>query len=317
MVAINDFKASYGDDDTSEGTVAENISLDDYRLRNITVGLAKQGSPNPIGIIGLGSPMGRYNGTYGARSDVLESMVDQGLIKTHSFAMYMGEHPSIVFGGYDTSKFAGRLTEVPLQPNLTGSMDNYRVNITSLGVTHSNESSTQLSPAAFSVNAMLDSGTEVSFLPLSLLHPLAAALRPLGVYDSPQAEDEYLAPCTIRDQPGGLEIDLLARSKDQKAQFRITYCDLFDVAYNNDESGEAIVKDGILQCQLRVFGTAEQNTIGLNLQFMRSNYVVHNMDELVLGIAQAVESSGDPDLRDIWPGEKFSMDLDLRQQQRQ
>ncbi|KAK4561565.1 hypothetical protein LTR86_004244 [Recurvomyces mirabilis] len=317
ILAVNDFRVKYADQSYFTGdTIAENIAFDNDKLHSVPIGLVRRGTDPPFGIMGLGFPIRRHNGTYGARSDLLESMVDQNLIKTHSFALHMGERPSIVFGGYDASKFRGRLAEVPLQPNATtGFMDRYRMNVTSLGFTRPNGLSTQLSPADSGLQVMLDSGSEISHLPRTLFRSLIAELEPLGLYHNSRSADEYILPCSIRDQPGGLDIGLMARSKDQTAQFQITYRDLFDITYDHDNNYEPMIKDGAPQCRLRFRPFAEES-IRLGQQFMRSNYVVHNLDENVLGIAQAVESPAEPDLHEIWPGEKFSMDLDLRRERR-
>ncbi|KAK3672005.1 hypothetical protein LTR78_008180 [Recurvomyces mirabilis] len=132
---------------------------------------------------------------------------------------------------------------------------------------------------------MMDSGGPDSYFPSSVVEEMVVMLEPYGLVKG-HKQGSYMAPCGIVDQPGGLDLRFLGGRGDASGpSYRIHFRDLFD----DKEKPEQKVDTKIGACQ-----------------FLRSVYVVTNLDERTVGLAQAVDRASElTDIQEIKASDDF------------
>ena len=215
-------------------------------------------------------------------------MVTQGLIKSKSYSLYLDDLSdatgTVLFGGYDTEKFRGELTLLDIQPDAqSGAITSMTVAWTGLTLTDSS-GTTSVSSESFPLPAVLDSGTTLIAVPSPVFDQLST------YFDAVEADTDYfLVQCSIGDKQGSLEF-----------QFGGTSGPTISVAFREmavpqfDNNGQPLTfDDGSPACQLGVYASPDGVSILLGDTFLRSAYVVYDLDAQQIGIAQTnFESAG-------------------------
>ena len=215
-------------------------------------------------------------------------MVTQGLIKSKSYSLYLDDLSdatgTVLFGGYDTEKFRGELTLLDIQPDAqSGAITSMTVAWTGLTLTDSS-GTTSVSSESFPLPAVLDSGTTLIAVPSPVFDQLST------YFDAVEADTDYfLVQCSIGDKQGSLEF-----------QFGGTSGPTISVAFREmavpqfDNNGQPLTfDDGSPACQLGVYASPDGVSILLGDTFLRSAYVVYDLDAQQIGIAQTnFESTG-------------------------
>ncbi|CAO3696601.1 unnamed protein product [Rhizopus stolonifer] len=180
------WRISYGDGSTAGGILAkDNVNLGGLLIKQQTVELAKTESrsfasgPND-GLLGLG--FNTITTVRGVKTPV-DNLISQGLISKPIFGVYLGKHSTggggeYIFGGYDSSKFKGQLTTVPVD----SSNGWYSIDVKGATVGGSK--------VAGSFNGILDTGTTLLILPTSIASSVA---RAYGARDN--GDGTYLISC--------------------------------------------------------------------------------------------------------------------------
>lgn len=214
---------------------------------------------------------------------ILEQMVSQDLIKTKTFSMWSNEqdseHGNILFGGYDKSKFDGDLQMLAIQPP----HDQYTVLVTSMLADLDGDASTEDDEYGYNVGGgmavVLDSGTSSTYVPSEVFDSLAEYL--LVTYAP--ASDDYIVPCNVGGQTGGLWFQF------GSSEGPWIYIPFKSFAVPNDnitvDAGDQNPDD------LCSFGLRPNNgSKGTNYfgdTFLRSAYVLYDLENMQIGIAQA------------------------------
>lgn len=137
---------------------------------------------------------------------VLDTMVDQGLIKSRAFSLDLrgvdNPNGALIFGGIDTKKYIGELAKLPIlsQDETPGGVDRYYVTMTGIGVTLPDGSVVQSEP--LDVPVFLDSGATMSYLPTHIHRALVGSF-PEAQYESQTGY--YLVPCGITELEGSID----------------------------------------------------------------------------------------------------------------
>jgi hypothetical protein len=128
-----------------------------------------------VGIWGIG-----YSANVAARREyptAIDNMVTQGIIDRRLYSLWLDDraatHGQILFGGIDPSKFEGSLTSLPLQPEIGSIIASFTVVLTgiSIGAPGSQRS---LTGSTFDLPVLLDSGTTLTYLPDDIFADLVA-----------------------------------------------------------------------------------------------------------------------------------------------
>lgn len=296
------FEVTYGAGSVRGDYALEQLQISTAGLDNFTLALVMQGTVKMSGLLGLSLPFSSQS-TSPESSSILNSMVKQDIIESPSFAIWTDhghEKPSMTFGGFDRSKYVGRLLRVPLQPRKEEWGTDYVVNVTSFALTFPNGSTIPLTPPTFNMRAVLDSGSYNNTLPRVMADQLEIALAPLGFHDG-------LAPCSIRNQTGGVDLAFYTggyNTTESEPRRRLTYRHMFSEALDDDEQ-PLLDPLGQPLCRLNVVGTGF-NEMLLSQGFYRSIYTVHHQDKKVLGLGQAVDHAHGPsDLVPITSGDPY------------
>lgn len=171
-------------------------------MKSIQFGVAAQTSEQGEGILGLsfGSAGGLgYN-------NFVDELQIQKQTKFKAFSITLGNLSeanggSIVFGGVDTKKFSGQLHKLEMLNSgaQDGNNMGYWVQLDSVGL------SLDGAPAATYGNSssvvLLDTGTEISNLPLSVLNQLAESMNATWS----DFYDLYMVDCDIINRPGTVD----------------------------------------------------------------------------------------------------------------
>jgi hypothetical protein len=216
----------------------------------------------PLGILGMSPPLRGVN----EYPYVLDTMVDQGLIKSRAFSVDLrgvdNPNGALIFGGLDTGKYIGELAKLPMldREDTPRGADRYYVTMTGVGLTLPDGTVTQSEEIAVSV--FFDTGSTFSRLPTPIYQAFA------GSFVNGQFDPEsgyYFVDCSVTDVAGS--IDFYFGSKTIRVPL-------------NDFIWEV---QGY--CILGVMPDDDEPILGDT--FLRAAYVVFDQDNRNIHIAQA------------------------------
>lgn len=284
---VGEFAISYVDGSHSSGDYfADTFAISNATLSNMTMGLGID-TTIPYGLLGVGYTTNEAiistEESLSAQYDNLPAlMMSEGLIATNAYSLWLNDLDAstgnILFGGIDTSKYVGNLTRIPIvRNNKTGEYDSFIVSLTSLRAISSSGSDT-LSSHETPIEAVLDSGTTLSYLPTDIAEQIWTEVG--AVYSA--AYGLALIPCRMQKSSGYFAF-----------QFAGTAGPTLNV------SMDELVLDLVIQGPAPTFGSGQyegedacefgiQNTTGTNLlgdTFLRSAYVVYDLINNEIGIA--------------------------------
>ncbi|KAK4135076.1 acid protease [Trichocladium antarcticum] len=252
----------YGSGNATIQYVYETLTIGSATIKDQIIGIAKESHLIPLGILGLSPPPGGRN----EYPYVLDTMVDQGVIKSRAFSLDLrgvdNKNGALIFGGIDTGKYIGDLAKLPmLSPRESPrGGDRYYVTMTGVGITAPNGE--VLQSEAIGVPVFLDSGGTLSQLPTLIVQALVGFF-PDAEYD-PKSGFYYL-PCDIAEENGTIDF------------------------FFGDKAIRVPLNDFIWQiqgfCILGVVAEDEEPILGDT--FLRAAYVVFDQDNRNLHIAQA------------------------------
>lgn len=285
------FNITYaGPGDTDAGNwVEESVTVGGSNtINNTIIGVALDGADNH-GVMGVGydtneaQPNPSRNGTY---PSVLDHMVSEGIINRKAYSLYLNElndpTGSICFGCVDSTKYTGQLVTLPLQLSPYGQSADpntpnaFYVTLSSVAFVDADGSVTTLSPEGYAQSALLDSGTTETLITNDVLEPLARGLGALYVDNA-----AYVVPCAFSNSNASIRYTFGGRGGPS-----------IDVPLSELIYGEVIPpqdyisETGDAACNIGVSGPIEGSVI-LGDTFLRNAYVVYDLDNYQVAIAQA------------------------------
>lgn len=197
---------------------------------------------------------------------------------------------TVLFGGYDTGKYSGQLTELDIQPDQeSGNITSMTVAWTSLSITDPTEGSELLTDADFVSPAVLDSGTSLTYIPPDLFELIATFS---GAVES---EGLYLVDCNGSSYTGTLDYGFGGQGG---AVIQVPFSELVLPLYDNSGSQETY-DDGSPVCTLGIMPATDGTPVLFGDTFLRSAYVIYNLDALTIAIAQSNFGSGTSNVQEI------------------
>ncbi|KAK4136005.1 acid protease [Trichocladium antarcticum] len=309
-VGADAFQIAYVDETGARGDYfSDVVSIGDMTLKGLQMGIAVNSTCN-WGMLGIG-----YNASVAAAEiypNIIDLMVDQGKIATKAYSMYLNEYTAetgtILFGGVDTEKFYGELKSVPTIANKkTGAHDHFTVALTSLtAVSPSAQNSTALSTSPTPLEVILDSGTSMTYLPPSVTRPL---YRMLNAIDdtSGSGSGQILVDCAQRTNtdlhlafqfngPSGPVVNVSA------AEFILDdlrpYIAQGSLALPRNLPWK---KDNT--CRVGVLPAEHEPPYLVGDTFLRSAYVVYDLDNHAIGLAQSALGAAGSKIVEIKKGQ--------------
>jgi len=200
---------------------------------------------------------------------------------------------TVLFGGYDSDKYSGQLTILEIYPDAqTGTISSMTVAWTSLSVTDSS-GTTLLSSSDFPLPAVLDSGTALTIIPSDLYNQLAN-------YFEVVSDPTYgpLVSCSIGSVTGSLDYGF---GGSNGPSISVSFSELALPAV--DYQGNPLTfEDGSAACSFGLGAATQGEPILLGDTFLRSAYVVYDLDSQQIGIAPTLFNTTSSNIVEISSG---------------
>jgi hypothetical protein len=269
------FNISYVDGSGATGDyVTDTFSIGDVTLENFQFGIGYASTASQ-GILGIGYPanevqVGRAHKE--AYNNLPAALKATGLTQTAAYSLYLNSLASdtgtILFGGVDTDRFVAPLYTLPIQKQ-RGEYIEFLVTLTDVSL----GSTVLASDLALAV--LLDSGSSLTYLPDSMASEIFNMTN--AVYD--ESEAVAFVPCSLAEQTATLNFTFSGPTISVDLAEMVI--DLFDSSGKRLSFG-----NGVTAC---LFGVAPagNGTVVLGDTFLRSAYVVYDLDNNEISLAQA------------------------------
>jgi hypothetical protein len=286
------------------GYFTDSFSIGGAQLKNFQMGLANSSSNDTLyyGVLGLGpsndeSPVANKPNY----PNFMDQLVSQSLISTRTYSLYLNDlnstTGSMIFGGIDTKKFSGTLG-VQTTPN--GLLDMVGLTfVDNTGITHPFTNSTSLTAALYTSGIL--------------------SYAPAGVVDSLIS---YFGAFDDRNNSGVVFVDCATRTKYAGAYFTFIFGILNEGGpVINVPIGEMILPITSFfafiedtphpydiskppfpdTCVLGMTGAVVEDTFFLCNTFLRSAYVVIDLDFNQTALAQSVYGATESNIVELTP----------------
>lgn len=298
----NEFNVTYGDGTGAAGDLfTDDLVVGDVTLTNQTMGLATTSDIAyglmGVGMVGTEGSCGAVEGPAYCYPNVLDSMVSEGKINSHAFSLYLNDlnqsTGSILFGGVDSSRYSGDLVSVPMVgiPLLNGSTedDRYTVAWTNFTITTPRGIETFLQED-INVPALLDSGTTLAVLPEQIYRLI---LKQMGAVE---LEGGAFAPCYLRVANATIDFHVGGPTGF------IFSIPLREFLFDLDSETARLFHDlgGAQYCQVGLQAGDDLPIFGDVI--LRSAYIVYDLDNRQIALAQANFSPGAANIKEITNG---------------
>ncbi|KAL8295459.1 hypothetical protein RB597_008712 [Gaeumannomyces tritici] len=303
------FSIRYLDGSQAKGDyIKDDFTVGGTTIRSMQIGLAKE-TVRGTGILGVG--FSTHVAAPEQYPNIMDELVRQGLIPAKAYSLWLNDRRSpsgrILFGGVDTAKFIGALGVLPLIPDVsTGKITSFTVNLASMSIAFSNKTISEVPTRnASGVPALLDSGTTLSYLPAGMAEKV---FRTTGAHTDTRAAGTGLTfvDCKQLDSERGLNMFFSFRGPgvnggaEETTTIRVPVHEMvLDVIRG---ALEHLVPGNMPfaprdTCLLGIQSTAGFASVASDLArsewtllgdtFLRSAYVVYDLDHKQVGLAQA------------------------------
>ncbi|KAM7215799.1 putative aspartic-type endopeptidase opsB [Rhypophila decipiens] len=247
-------------------------------------------STNSQGILGIGYPINEVQvGRAGMKpyKNLPAQMVADGVIQSSAYSLWLNDLDAdtgeILFGGVDQEKYTGSLQTLPIQSSGSGIFAEFLITLTSLKLgdtvikpaSSSSSSDSSESNDNLALAVLLDTGSSLTYLPDAMVSQIYTLVN--AQYDS-SAGAAYV-PCS------------LATSTPQQLEFTFSgptiKVDMNELVLDlvTSSGNRPTFQNGVPAC---LFGIAPAGS-GTNVlgdTFLRSAYVVYDMDNNQISLAQ-------------------------------
>ncbi|CAI4035051.1 hypothetical protein SMKI_12G1890 [Saccharomyces mikatae IFO 1815] len=271
------FSISYGDGTFASGTFGTDVlDLSDLNVTGLSFAVANE-TNSTMGVLGIGLPELEvtYSGSTASRGrrpfkydNFPIVLKNSGAIKTNAYSLYLNdsdaEHGTILFGAVDHSKYTGTLYTIPIVNTLSASGFSspiqFDVTINGIGVSDSKNGEKTLTTTK--IPALLDSGTTLTYLPETVVALIA---------DEIGAQYSYRLGYYVLDCPS-----------DDSTQI------VFDFGgFHINASLSSFILSTGSTCLLGIIPTSDNTGTILGDSFLTNAYVVYDLDNLEISMAQA------------------------------
>ena len=293
---LPEFQIQYVDGTEISGAyISDVLSLGQTKLTNLTMASATKLNALGVGIMGVGFRADE-SGAQGTQTsqgftypNIIDVLQSEGHINSRMYSLWLDDlnsnTGSILFGGVDTDKFKGNLVSLPIQlDSQSNSITSFTVAWTGLQINGSgnNVDASPSSPQP----AILDSGTTDTLLPDSIAEQIFSGV---GVTTTRQLGN--VVPCDLAND----DISFTFTFGGSGGPSITVPLSEFVVPLITSDGQSPKFRDGKTACQFAI-EAAGQNPILFGDSFLRSAYVVYDLDNQQVAIAatnnQAQESNG-------------------------
>jgi hypothetical protein len=278
------FNISYVDGSGASGDYAtDNFRFGGQTVKDLQFGIGYVSS-SPEGILGIGYTINEVAvGRAGLDPypNLPQKLKDDGTINSNAYSLWLNDLDastgSILFGGVDTDKYQGELQTLPIIPE-RGQYAEFIIALTGMGRNGNNGSIFENA----NVPVLLDSGSSLMYLPDNVASSLYQTFD--AQYDASQGA--AFVDCDLANQQGSLEFNFSG------VQISVPLNELVIVA---------AVSRGRPVCILGI-GPAGQSVAVLGDTFLRSAYVVYDLENNEISLAQTNFNATSENIQEIREG---------------
>lgn len=317
-----DFLIQYGDYTFASGTWAyDHLKMGNITVENFSFALANE-SNSTMGVFGIGleglestsAGSSAANGESYTYENFPVKLVNEGIISRNVYSLYLNDvdatSGTILFGAIDHSKYSGQLQIVSLVNTLQSSgykkAIKFEITASSISVASNYSKISAKTVTSTKYPALLDSGTTLTYLPPSLVKSLGKALG--GTYSS--SVGAYIVKCNVGKQDVNVTFDFTgAKIQVPLKNFLLqvssggysssdSSSDSDTPSSNIGSSGSGDPSDSSGSCAIGMISSGDNRLI-LGDSFLRAAYVVYDLDNYQLALAQANLNSNSQDIEVI------------------
>lgn len=286
----HDFNISYVDGSGASGDyVSDTLHFGGVTLTDFQFGIGEF-STSQEGVLGIGyaSNEVQVNRAGGDPYPNLPvALVDAGKIASNAYSLWLNDLDAstgqILFGGVNTAKYKDDLATVPVIQSYGGYYE-LLVALTGLSLDGNDLSSSNSLPAA----VLLDSGATLTYLPNDLTQQIYDQVQ--AVYSS-NVGAAY-ADCSLASSGSHLDFTFSGQT------IQVPYDELFLDAGTNQYGDPLTFANGAQACLFGI-APAQGSTPVLGDTFLRSAYVVYDLANNEISLAQTVFNSTTDDIQEI------------------
>ncbi|TVY87479.1 putative aspartic-type endopeptidase, partial [Lachnellula willkommii] len=297
LVKQGGFDIQYVDQSGASGDyISDVVQIGGATIKTLEMGLGYKATIG-TGLIGIGYSLNeasdsRHNAAPFTYPSIIDTMFSQGLIDRKAYSLYLNDLDastgSIIFGGLDADKYHGDLLQMPVVPtrlrNGSSVYLDLGVALTSFGITGQQGNTVNLTSTGFKEVAILDSGTTITYLPTSLI---AETYQKIGAVDDSNGTGIVYIDCDIMKQspdltfnygfggPSGLSIAIPINE---------VVFNLQDILSDPDTQLPTLPFSN--PCAFGIYDGGSTGPYILGDTFLRSAYVVYDLENNVIAIAQ-------------------------------
>ncbi|KAL9105559.1 MAG: hypothetical protein Q9227_009303 [Pyrenula ochraceoflavens] len=294
VAVINDeFNISYVDGSGASGNyLSDTLELGNVRVTNFQFG-AGFDSSSTQGVLGIGYQLNEVQvSRAGGRSypNLPFAFVNAGFANTAAYSLWLNDldasEGSILFGGVNTDKYVGPLTTLPILPDDDNAYSQLVIAMTGVNMDGQDHSRTVSLPAP----ALLDSGSTLIYFPSDIA---------MGIYNQVSA--------VFDDSQGIAYVDCSLANTNQKLTLTFSSpaieVPINELVLPSDSFSDLpqSFDDGTPACPFGIAATSA-NTAVLGDTFLRSAYVVYDLMNNEISLAQTNFNSTQDNIVEIAPG---------------
>ncbi|KAK9314327.1 aspartic peptidase domain-containing protein [Lipomyces starkeyi] len=286
-----DFTITYADATYADGVyVKDTLSFSGISIEKFTFGLAANSSSG-LGVFGIGFDTNEVATT--TYQNLPDMLVSNGLIGVKAYSLWLNDIDastgSVLYGGIDLGKFTGSLATVNMLPTAGSIYAQFLLGLTDVAYVSGSSSTTILSSsqAGSAINVVLDSGTTYGILPESIVSGIVQAIGS-GQYSADYGL--YLLDCSLQSSSATVNLTF-----NNAATLAVGLKQLVvPIEYNSQ--GSTVCALGVQPISSASTDARQSATYLLGDAFLRSGYIVYDLDNKEISIAQAVFNSDTTDI---------------------
>ncbi|EXJ62641.1 hypothetical protein A1O7_03079 [Cladophialophora yegresii CBS 114405] len=292
---VNDqFNISYVDGSAAIGDyVSDTLRFGGVTLNDFQFGIGETSSSQQ-GVLGIGymsNEVQVQRANLDPYPNLPQALLNAGHIATNAYSLWLNDLDAstgeILFGGVNTEKYEGELATLPI---LSESGEYYELTLALTGLT--NAGSDLSSSSSLPTAVLLDSGATLTYLPNDIVQEIYNSVQ--AVYQSDVGA--AYAPCALASSSATIDYTFSG------VTIKVPYNELFLSAGTNNFGQPITFSNGDEACLFGI-APAQSGMAVLGDTFLRSAYVVYDLENNEISLAQTVFNSTTDNVQMITKGE--------------
>lgn len=300
------FFTSYGDGTMIFGDfITDDIGFGgNLIVENQVLGSASFTYVGTVGMMGIGLDVDEAGKVFYGETvylTTIDELQSQGFINAKAYSQWLDKRDStsgsILFGGVDRSKYTGDLIALPIQPDQgTGTIISFTVALTAITFNGEVEGPSETVYSGKAIPVLLDSGTTLTFLPDDIVNSISALFNVSVDFDT---------GLNIVLRALNVSSDFLdytfGRPSGPTIFVPISELVLDPLIFDN---GTILQNNGQDMCMFGIFSNFDGSFPSvLGDTFLRSAYIVYDLDNLLIGMASTNFAPGCSDVIEYTAGQ--------------